>query len=406
MRIIHAHKYYYYRAGAERYLLDLMKQQEEQGHQVIPFCMHYPKNQESIWSDYFVSEVETEQGTHGLWQALEQTGRALWSLEAKRKFAALVDVAKPDVVHVHNIYTHISPSILSVCKKRNIPVVMAVHDYGLASANYSLWDRTRPMDLSRLGLFATARTRFIKGSYLATFVLDGIQKLHNRLGLYEKPIDRFLTNSHFTGDVLQSVGFDPDKIQTLYPFTELPQEHEYQDKGYVLFIGRLENYKGPQVLIEAMRSYPDVPVKIVGSGPYEQELRILARDRNNIEFVGYVSGQAREKILREARVCVVPSLWYEAFGLTAVEAMIRKTPVIVSARGALKEIVEPGVSGEWFEPGDVEDLRDKLRLFIQDPNYAESYAQSAHDRALELSDPAAHGKRLMMEYNQAIANKE
>ena len=126
----------------------------------------------------------------------------------------------------------------------------------------------------------------------------------------------------------------------------------------------------------------------------------------NVEFLGFVSGQAREDLIRKARVCVVPSIWYEPFGLVAVEAMIRKTPVIVSDIGGLKEIVEPGVSGEIFRAGDSEDLVDKIRLFIQDPNYAESFSHGAHDRACEISDPQEHYANIMQEYGWLIENGE
>ncbi len=406
MRIIHAHKYYYHRAGAERYMLDLMKMQEEEGHQVVPFSMDYPKNLESTWSEYFVSELETEEGTRGPIHALKQACRSLWSFEAKRKFESLVDVIQPDIVHVHNIYTHISPSILKVCEDRDIPVVMSVHDYAPISANYSLWGRGKPMDLDKTGLFATARTRFIKGSYLATFVLDAILTWQRFWKQYEGRVDQFLTNSKFTASVMQSAGFDDRKIKTLYPFTELPIDSKYQDNGYVLFFGRLEDYKGVQTLIEVMKKFPETQLKIAGTGPYECELRKLSKGMSNIEFVGFVSGDAREDLIRRARVCVVPSIWHEPFGLVAVEAMIRRTPVVVSNVGGLQEIVEPGVSGEVFRAGDVEDLYDKLRLFVQDPNYAESFSEGAYDRARELSDPEEHYKKLMIEYGLVIKKDE
>ncbi|MBT3230640.1 glycosyltransferase [Candidatus Uhrbacteria bacterium] len=406
MKIIHAHKYYYPRAGAERYMLDLMKMQQEDGHQVVPFCMHYPKNLESTWSEYFVSELKTETGTSSPWHALKQTCRSLWSLEAKRKFEALVDVIDPDVVHVHNIYTHISPSMLKVCQKRGIPVVMTVHDYAPVSANYSLWDHGRTMNLEKIGLFATARTKFIKGSYLKTLVLDVILTWQRFLKMYEKRVDKFLANSKFTAAVLVRAGFNQDKVKTLYPFTQLPTETDYKDDGYVLFFGRLEDYKGVQLLIEAMKKFPNTKLKIAGTGTYEHELRELSKGMANVEFLGFVSGQAREDLIRKARVCVVPSIWYEPFGLVAVEAMIRKTPVIVSDIGGLKEIVEPGVSGEIFRAGDSEDLVDKIRLFIQDPNYAESFSHGAHDRACEISDPQEHYANIMQEYGWLIENGE
>ncbi|MFH1611252.1 MAG: glycosyltransferase family 4 protein [Patescibacteria group bacterium] len=404
MKIIHAHKYFYYRRGAERYMLDLMRMQEARGHQVIPFSMHYPKNLPSAWENFFVSEIQTEQGSSGLFHAWKQTMRALWSWEAKRKFASLVDAVSPDIVHVHNIYTHISPSILKVCQERGIPVVMTVHDYALASANYALWDevKKKSMDINHIGLFATARTKFIKHSYLATFVLELIESWHRFCQQYEKPINMFLANSNFTALVLTSIGIKKEKIKVLYPFTEIPKNVSYKDEGFVLYLGALEDYKGVDVLIDAMKSFPKTILKIAGLGPYEQILRLRARGMKNIEFMGFAEGTARTELLSSARVCVVPSIWHEPFGLSAVEAMAHMTPVIVSDAGGLKEIVEPGVSGEVFKSGNSKDLVSKLRLFIDNADYARSLAQDAYKRAKELGDPEKHYHQVMDIYSEVL----
>src|SRR3989338_2872839 len=111
MKIIHAHKYFYERAGAERYMFDLMELEERAGHTVAPFCMHYPKNKPSPWSEFFVSELLTEDRAGNPILAFKQLKRALWSREAYQKMARLLDAFEPDVVHIHNIYTHLSPSI-------------------------------------------------------------------------------------------------------------------------------------------------------------------------------------------------------------------------------------------------------------------------------------------------------
>ena len=408
MRIIHAHKYFYKRRGAEHYMLDLMNMQEQDGHQVVPFSMQYPKNLPSAWDGFFVSEIQTEQGSRNLYQALKQIGRALWSWEAKRKFEKLVDAFNPDIVHAHNLYTHISPSILKVCQQRNIPVVMSVHDYALVSADYALWNPilSTTMSLDHIGLLQTARTKFIKGSYLATFVLEAITIWHRLWGSYQKRIDRFFPNSQFMSDVLVDQGFAKEKMRIMYPFTDLPEYTKYRDEGFVLFLGALEDYKGVQTLIKAMKAFPNVNLKIAGTGPYEKKLRALSKNMSNIEFVGFVSGAQREDLMSKARVCVVPSLWYEPFGLVAVEVMARMTPVIVSDMGGLKEIVEPGVSGEVFIAGDVESLIEKMKPFVLSADHAESYAESARDRALILCDPQDHYQKMMEEYKEVIGKNE
>jgi len=402
MRIIHVNKYFCLRDGVGRYMLGLMKLQEQAGHQVVPFAMHYPKNNPSPWSGYFVSELKTESGVSHPFRLVH---RALWSREAKRNMARLIQDFKPDVVHVHNIYTHLSPSVLAACHEAGVPVVMSVHDYALVSTNYSLWNRGQPMDLNHLGLFATARTRFIKGSFLATFVLDVINRYHRLRGFYRKYVDVFLANSQFTAELLECAGISSEHTQVMYPFLDeaLLQEQEGgSDDGSVVYFGRLVDYKGVDVLIDAMRTFPQTPLRIVGSGPQEQELRERAQDMPNVRFDGFLANDQLWDVVRRARVVVVPSLWYEPFGLTALEAMALTRPVIVSDRGGLPEIVEDDVSGRIVPAGDVERLAEALKSFLYDATYASSLGEAARGRALEIGDPERHAKRMLKIYQQVM----
>lgn len=407
MRIIHAHKYYYMRAGAERFMLDMMEMQELHGHMVIPFSMHYPKNLPSPWSDYFVSEVNTEAGVGRGLAALRQAGRALWSREAYRNMCRLIDDVRPDLVHVHNIYTHLSPSILAACKRHNVPVVMSVHDYGLVSANYSLWDaqRNEPMNLDRLGLLATAQTRFMKDSYLATFVLEAINRWHHVWGAYDRRIDHYHVVSHFLADVMQRTGFHPTNMTMRYPFTQPVKAFRRSDEGYVLYVGRLERTKGVQTLVEAMQAFPDVELRIAGTGSYESELRQFIGKNQKVSFLGFVAGQALDDLRAGARVVVAPSVWHEVLGLVAVEAMSQGVPVIVSDRGGLREIVEDGVSGSVFKAGDVEDLQRVLGPYVHDQAFAHSLGEAAYERARALVDPERLYADIMGMYESVIRSR-
>ena len=389
------------RAGAERYMLGLSKLLEEQGHTVTPFAMQYPKNLPTPWDEFFVSELKT-QGIGKGFGAIKQFGRAFWSGEARRKMGKLLDVFEPDIVHAHNLYTHLSPSVLSACNTRNIPVVMTIHDYAFLSANYALWDGDGVMDLNKLGVFATAKTKFIKGSYLATFALSCVQRLQMYLRMYDRYIDHYFVTSDFMIDLMVRNGFSKKKITNEGIFLDGIPKRKQKDSGYVLYVGRLEKYKGVHTLIEAMRRFPETSLKIVGTGSYEKELKFLAKGNANIEFLGFTSGDALWHLMLSARVAVVPSIWYEPFGLTAVEAMSQATPVITSNQGGLAEIVEPGISGEHFEAGDVQDLAGKLEVFINDPMHASHMGEAARKRADQLSDPNKHISRILEHYERLI----
>ncbi len=407
MRIIHANKYYYDRAGAEIYMLDLMRLLEEDGHQVAPFCMDYPKNFPSNWSEYFVSEIQTESGVGRGFEKYKQFMRALWSREAYIKMSKMIDAFNPDVVHIHNIYTQISPSILKACHKHKVPVVMTVHDYALISANYSLWSQKGLMDLKKLGVWTTAKTKFIKNSFTATFVLSVIQKWHKFRKSYDKRIDHYFASSQFVKDVLVKSGYSSEKISVRFPFfCDENIDINRKDKGYILFIGRLEEYKGIQTLIKAMKEFPSVQLKIAGTGNYEKELKKISKGMKNIEFIGWISGKAKDNLQAGARVSVVPSIWNEPASIVIFESLEKGVPIIVADTGGMKEVIEDKISGRVFKAGDVDDLTRILKEFIDDQSYAYSIGESAIVRALEIGNTKQQLGKIVDIYQSLMVNDD
>lgn len=402
MRIIHAHKYFYQRAGAERVMLGLMQRQEARGHEVAPFSMRYPKNESSPFESYFVSELETENGVRSSISQFQAFGRALWSLEAKKNMSRLIADFQPDIVHAHNLYTHLSPSVLAACHKANVPVVLSIHDYALLSANYALWAGDHSMDVTSRSILATAQTRFIKGSFTATFALDVIRAIHERLHLYDRYIARYLAPSHAVKDLFVACGYNEKKIFVDPLFFDAPiQKFKTDDDGYVLFAGRIESYKGADRLIEAMRYFPGTSLVVAGSGSQEQRLRKQAEGRAVI-FAGQLSAKELWEKMRRARVVVVPSLWQEPFGLVVLEAMAQGTPVVVSDRGALPEIVEDGISGAVFRADDPSDLVRVLEPYISRPAFALKQGRAAAERAETLGNPEAYTDRILAHYHAVI----
>lgn len=412
MKIVHAHKYFHSRDGASRYERGLMRLQEEAGHTVAPFAMHEDRNEPTHWSEYFVSNLDTQRVAPGF-GALKQAARAAWSIEAKRKFGALLDVFRPDILHAHNLYTQLSPSVLAAAKEREIPVVMTVHDYALISANYSLWDGDRAMNLKRLGVLATARTKYIKGSFFATLMLEGILKMHHALGLYDGAIAHYTTYSHFVRDVMVDAGFAREKISVLHAFAEPLMGEEkgvvrrtlgvggVKKEPFVLFAGRLEVYKGIHVLIEAAKYLPkDTKIVIAGVGPDEARLKMLAGRDERIAFLGFVPGAELWRLMGEARAVVVPSIWPEVYGLVALEAICQGTPIIVAKSGGLPEIVGESEAGIVVPSADPKALARAIQRVLESPELAERMGKAAYARAREIGDPQAHLEKIMEIYTR------
>ncbi len=407
MRIVHVHKYFHSRDGASRNARGLMRLQEEAGHTVVPFAMHDERNEPTPWSEYFVSNLETKNVVIGV-SAFRQLGRALWSIEAAKKFGRMLDVFRPDVIHVHNIYTHLSPSVLHEAKKRGIPMVMTVHDYALMSANYSLWDekKMQSMHLDNIGILATAKTRYMKGSFLGTLVLEIILKFHQMLNLYDGAISHYIAYSNFVRDIMITSGIPKEKITVMHAFAEPLMVNERRPSpiyrgvgGGILFAGRLESYKGVHVLIEALNYLPaTTQIKIVGVGPDEARLKMIAGKDKRVEFLGFVPGNELWKMMAQAAVVVAPSIWNEPYGLVALEAMCQGTPIIVAKSGGLPEILGESQAGIVVPAGDARALASAISAIVSHPDRAKTMGKAALERAKDIGDPQAYLARIMEVY--------
>lgn len=378
-------------------MFSLMRALTARGGTAAAFAMHDSRNLPSPWERYFVSALDTRHAGWGV-GALRQAARAFWSFEAARKMRAMLAAFHPDVVHVHNIYTHLSPSVLAECRRVGVPIVMTVHDYALVSANYTLWDGDRPLAAGKNTFARIARSRFIKGSVAATATLEMITRLQRMLGMYDRVVDRYITLSQFMKGVMVAVGYDAAKITVVPPGVALADTGTYTQGDEVLFVGRLEKYKGVDTFIDALRMCRDVQGRIVGDGPARGAFALRAQGMRNVHFDGFLSGAPLRNAYASARVLVVPSLWYEPFGLVVLEAMAAGIPVIVSDRGGLPEIVGDEEGGVVVPAGDAKALAAAIRRFVDDPVWACEMGKRAKKRAMAFGGPEQHLDRIAAIY--------
>lgn len=403
MRIAHVNKYYYGRGGADQYMISLMKLLESRGHVTAPFSMHHPKNMDTPWKDFFVSEMDTASDSTSVLRKISYARRVFWSREAYQKAGLFFDTFRPDILHVHNIYTQLSPSVLKAAKERGIPVVMTVHDYHLLSANYSYWSGDDALPLRPLGLFETARTRSIKDSFLATLIMELIVRAQRLLGLYDRRIDRYLVGSKFLEDVMVQGGYSQKKIMRVPLFGRLNcSDVVREDKGYALYFGRLEFYKGVQVLLDAVKKRANIRVKIAGTGSYDRGLRRKAQNMKHVEFLGYLEGADLCRTIKEATVVVMPSLVSETFGLSVLEAQSLGVPVVVSDRGALPELVEHGVTGTVVPANNPVALQAELEKYMYNADFVNEMGGRAEKRVKEIGGEKEHLDRIVSIYKEVI----
>ena len=412
MKIIQANKYYYLRGGAERYMLELSDWLTYNGNDVIPFAMQYSENLPTPYSIYFPKEVKTEHPKIGL-GGLHTFGRMLYSLDSRRKLATLIANTKPDLCHIHNIYTQISPSILHTLADQHIPVIMTVHDHHLISPQYNIWAHGCGTDYRDVGIIKGTFSRFQKNSFAASFAQISTYKFHRALRIYERYVDLFLCPSMYMKQQLIQGGFPEKKLRVLHygiDSTKIIPSFSHKSGGagsasggkYVLFVGRLSEEKGIETIISLAKILPDISFKIVGRGPEMQKLHRMGDVCKNIEFLGFRMGEELQELYRNATVVLIPSRVNETFPLITIEAMGMGKPVIGSKVGGMSEVIEDGINGFLVQPLDLHGWTESLMRIFYDDDLQQAMSRNAREiieKRFSLDD---HHRKLMMYYDEAM----
>ena len=374
MKILLANKFYYRRGGDCVYVMNLEQLLKKHGHQVAVFAMDFPENLPTEYSKYFPSEVKFKPGL-GMFETLV---RPFGSLETKKKFKALLDDFKPDVVHLNNIHTQLSPILAEIAHKCGIKVVWTLHDYKLLCPRY---DCLRNGKTVCEECFENKRKvleyKCMKNSKVASILAYREAVAWPRARL-EECTDVFVCPSRFMADKMAQGGFCKDKLVTLCNFIDVEKcrrNDHFEKEDYYCFIGRLSHEKGARTLIEAANQLPDRKLVVIGGGPLESELRTIAGP--HIEFVGFKQWNEIKAFVGRAKFIVVPSEWYENNPLSVIEALCLGTPVLGANVGGIPELIQEGVSGRMFESRNAGNLKEKIdEMFNTSFDYREMALRS------------------------------
>lgn len=404
MRIVQANKYYYPRGGAETYLLALSDWLTREGHGVIPFAMRHPENLPTPYEKYFVSQVITDPSERpSVFQQAHTFGRMMYSLAARRNMATLLYEHKPDLCHIHNLYTQISPSVLHTLADRRVPVVMTVHDHHLISPQYGLWAQGCGNNYTGRSIVRGTFARFHKGSLAASFAQVSAYTLHRAMRVYEKHVRLFLCPSLYLKRRLIAGGFPAEHVRVLpYGIDASKVEPSYTHDGSFLFVGRLSEEKGAATVVRIAKLLPDIVFNIVGRGPQMDSLHRLAIDVPNVHLLGFRTGDELASLYRSACAVLLPSRMHEVFPLVALEAMGYGKPVIASDVGGVGEAVEDRVSGMLVAPTDLNGWVEAVVRIAYDDTFQQFLARSARarvERKFRLDD---HHRLLMGVYREVL----
>ncbi|MDP3964638.1 MAG: glycosyltransferase [bacterium] len=382
MKILLINKFYFLKGGAEKQFFDVKKLLEDHGHQVIVFSMQHEKNLPSPYSKYFVSKVDFEHVRFD-WQGLRTAARMFYSIEARRKLDQLIHDHKPDVAHIHNIYHHISPSILPLLKKHRIPIVQTLHDYKLICPHYSLYSHGEICERSKgHNYWRCAIHKCVKNSLLASTLTALEMYFHKMTHIYEDNVDVFISPSKFLMDKLREWEAPVIEMIHMKNFFQANPSSPAINGEYLLFYGRLSEEKGIDLLLDAVKGL-DIPVKIAGSGPDETVLREKARRENisNVEFLGFVEGENLQRLIVNSGAVIVPSQWYENCPLVILEAFAYGKPVLGTRVGGIPELIEDGKTGMLFDLGDVAGMREAIQSVMSDKVLRQRMGEASRNEA-------------------------
>lgn len=397
LTILMIDKYYFIKGGAERYYFELKAVLEAEGHRVVPFSMQHPENETTRFEKYFVSQIEFHaQGRfQKLITGLRSLGRILYSIEARVRLAKLISEVKPDIAHLHMIDHQISPSILHTLKRFRIPVIQTVHQYKIPCANYLFYIFHKSRVCTRCldgNPFHPLTERCHKGSLVGSAILVLETLLHRMLKIY-RLVDVFHVPSRFMGEMIHKGGIPQRKI-VHHNYCIRLEDFPYSKESdpYYVFLGRLSPEKGVHTLLEAVRSIPEMPLKIIGDGPEREKLEKLAdtHESEHVSFEGFVSKEEIVRLVSRARFVVIPSEWFDNSPLVIYESFALGKPVIAADIGGMAELIDHGRTGFKFPAGDASKLSEQIQKLISDESLCAELGANARQKAENMFSGPVH----------------
>ncbi|MFB3922527.1 MAG: glycosyltransferase [Terriglobia bacterium] len=306
----------------------------------------------------------------------------IWADDAKRDVLRLIHEDRPDVVHAHNTFTQISPSIYEACRESGVPLVQSLHNFRLLcpSANFFRSGHVC-QECPRDGLWRSLLYGCYRQSHAATAAVVAMLAVHRRRHTWQEKVDGYIALSDFARRAFIQGGIPEAKLH-IKPNFVYPDPRPRSGGGdYALFIGRLSPEKGIRTLAEAWGRLNErrIPLRVVGGGPLHAELQsaLASRGLDQVRLCGHLSREKTTEALQRARFLVLPSECFENFPLVIAEAFACGKPVICSRLGSMQELVTDGQTGLHFSPGDPEDLAAKVEWAWSHPRTLHEMGRAA-----------------------------
>jgi glycosyltransferase involved in cell wall biosynthesis len=325
----------------------------------------------------------------------------LWSSRTLHDLVKQIGRFQPDVIHVHNTFPLISPSLYWAAERAGVPVVQTLHNFRLMCLNALFLREGKVCEdcMGHLPWRGVARACY-RESYAASAALAGMLALHRGLGTYQNKVARYIALNGFCRDKFIEGGLPAERVVVKPNFVDSAAPEPLARAG-LLFVGRLSVEKGVATLAAAMALLPDAALRVAGEGPEAGLLEGVA----GVACLGSLAGEAVRQEMSRAVALVVPSIWYENFPRTIVEAFACGLPVIASRIGALADIVTDGETGLLFEPGNPRDLVDKMAWARSHPEQMAAMGRKAREQYEAEFSAEVNYQRLMAIYKDVLAEQ-
>lgn len=398
MKVLIVNKFLYPKGGAETYTLKVGEYLQSRGHEVQYFGMDGKDRTVGNHANAYTSEMDFHGGS--VLSKLTYPVKTVYSAETRRKVRKVLDSFQPDVCHLNNFNYQLTPSlIVEIAKWRKetghpCRIIYTAHDPQLVCPNHMLHNPNTHENCEKClkGRYVDCiKGKCVHGSTARSVVGAAEAAFWRRQGVYRQ-IDAIICCSRFLKTKLDTNPVYAQKTIAVHNFVDKVQWRPTEKKDYVLYFGRFSMEKGIDTMLRACKDLPDIPFVFAGSGPLEDRVNGIA----NVKNIGFQTGAALEKVIREARFSVCPSVVYENCPFSVLESQMYGTPVLGANIGGIPELIQEGKTGEFFEAGNWKELKAKIEKLWNDPALTARYAENCKD--IRFDDIDAYYQKLIQIY--------
>jgi glycosyltransferase involved in cell wall biosynthesis len=337
-----------------------------------------------------------------------QTGRdrlaaaiaGVYSPAAKRRVGAVCERTRPDVVHVHNVYPLLSPSVVVAAADAKLPIVMTIHNYGLTCPIRTHFTHGGPCRRCAARGEHWCVLRNCRGHLLESMAYAARAWAARSRGWIRDRVTLFAAVSRTVAAYLREARIPSARIAVVPNAVAVPPTAADPARGhYALYVGRLSVEKGVDTLAAALaRTDPALRLHVVGTGPDEARWRTTPR----VTWHGALPPEAVASMYRDARFTIVPSVCEETFGLAAAESMSHAVPVLASRIGGLRELIDDDEDGVLCEPGNAAALAEHMSRLWRDPPLCRRLGEAGRRKIVQRYGEDRCYAHLLQAYERAV----